>query len=162
MMGNAGEYMNNKNDVLDMFGELFEISFGNSNLTNGVKTVFRTPAAYLDSYPASQFPPVNVEIDEETKDLFFTFALAGYSGDEIKLEFEGDYMELSSEIIAKEKDKKLFIKKGIKKSSFSCKYPVLMSKYDTEKAEASFRDGLLKVMVPAREGMKPKQVKIES
>ncbi len=151
------------NDTFGMFNRMFEDDFSRifSELSKtAVEGTGPRCTAYV-SYPTPQFPPVDVEIDEETKDLYFTFALAGYTSDEISLKFEGDYLELSSEIIHKEKDSKINLKKGIKKTSFSYKYIVPMSKYESEKVEAEFKDGLLKIHVPARESMKPKQVQIK-
>lgn len=151
-----------RNSVYDMFDDLFEATFSSFNYDGiGSSAINRIPLNYITNYSAPHFPPVDVEIDEITKDLFFTFALAGYNSDEIRLNFEGDYLELAAEIITKEKDKKYSLKKGIKKTSFSYKYTVPMAKYDSERVEATFEDGLLKIKVPAREGMKPKQVKIE-
>ena len=147
--------MSNTNDTYGMFSELFSRVFEELDGSSAVRG--RTPF-----YSAPSFPPVNVEMDEETKDLYFTFALAGYSSDEISIKFDGDYLKLESEIIRKEKDKRYILKNGIKKTSFAYNYMVPMSKYQTDDTEASFEDGLLKVHIPAREEMKPKQVKINT
>lgn len=121
------------------------------------------PLLTLSGYSTPQFPPVDIEFDKETKDMYFTFALAGYQPDEIDVKFEEDYLVLSSEIITKEKeDDKVFYKKGIKKTSFSVKYAVPVTKYDTDNTEASFADGLLKIKIPAREEIKPKQIEIKT
>lgn len=122
-----------------------------------------TPLLAFSGYSTPQFPPVDIEFDKETKDMYFTFALAGYQPDEIDVKFEENYLVLSSEIISKEKDEnKAFYKKGIKKTSFSVKYAVPVTKYDTDNTEASFSDGLLKIKVPAREEIKPKQIEIKT
>lgn len=114
-------------------------------------------------YSTPQFPPVDVEIDSDTKDLYFTFALAGYKPEEVEVKFDGDYMTLSSEIITKEKEEtKVSLKNGIKKSSFTVRYCVPISKYETANTDASFIDGLLKIKIPAKEDMKPKQITIKT
>lgn len=135
---------------------LFDSLWGDGDFFNG------EPLLMFSGYSTPQFPPVDIEFDKETKDMYFTFALAGYQPDEIDVKFEENYLVLSSEIISKEKDEnKAFYKKGIKKTSFSVKYAVPVTKYDTDNTEASFSDGLLKIKVPAREEIKPKQVEIK-
>jgi len=114
------------------------------------------------SYPAPQFPPMNVEMDKETKDLYFTAALAGYDPEEVDVRFDGDYMLLSSNVKKEEeKAKKELLRRGIKKSTFEVRYVVPVSKYDTERANATFENGLLNIRIPAKETMKPKKLKIE-
>lgn len=122
-----------------------------------------SPLLSFSGYSTPQFPPSDIEFDKETKDMYFTFALAGYKPEEIDVKFEENYLVLSSEIITEKKDEnKAFYKKGIKKTSFSVKYAVPVTKYNTEETEASFSDGLLKIKIPAREEIKPKQIKIKT
>ena len=117
----------------------------------------------MSGYSAPQFPPADIEFDKDTKDMYFTFALAGYQPDEINVSFDEDYLVLSSEIISKDKnEEKIFFKKGIKKSSFSVKYSVPTTKYDVDNADASFIDGLLKIKIPARDVIKPKQLVVKT
>ena len=132
-------------------------------LWDGEFSVTESPLLAFSGYSTPQFPPVDIEFDKETKDMYFTFALAGYQPDEIDVKFEENYLVLSSEIISKEKSNndKTFYKKGIKKTSFSVKYAVPVTKYDTDNTEASFSDGLLKIKIPAREEIKPKQIEIK-
>lgn len=131
-------------------------------LWDGGIPITESPLLAFSGYSTPQFPPVDIEFDKETKDMYFTFALAGYQPDEIDVKFEENYLVLSSEIISKEKDEnKSFYKKGIKKTSFSVKYTVPVTKYDTDNTEASFSDGLLKIKIPAREEIKPKQIEIK-
>ena len=122
-----------------------------------------SPLLSFSGYSIPQFPPADIEFDKETKDMYFTFALAGYKPEEIDVKFEENYLVLSSEIITEKKDEsKAFYKKGIKKTSFSVKYAVPVTKYNTEETEASFSDGLLKIKIPAKEEIKPKQIKIKT
>lgn len=122
-----------------------------------------SPLLSFSGYSTPQFPPADIEFDRETKDMYFTFALAGYKPEEIDVKFEENYLVLSSEIITEKKDEsKAFYKKGIKKTSFSVKYAVPVTKYNTEETEASFSDGLLKIKIPAKEEIKPKQIKIKT
>ena len=146
---------------LDEAFALFDACFSKGFMSFG--SGYDTGNGYGFTYSVPQFPPTNVEMDKETKDLYFTFALAGYEPDEIDVKFDGDYMVLSSEIKHKEDVPSLAVlRKGIKKSSFAVKYTVPVSKYDTDRTRASFKEGLLSVVIPAREDMKPKTVKIKT
>lgn len=50
----------------------------------------------VDYYPTYSYPPANVYMTED-KSLHFEFALAGFNGDKVNLEFNGDYMILNAE-----------------------------------------------------------------
>jgi HSP20 family molecular chaperone IbpA len=103
------------------------------------------------SYEAQSFPPINMYLDEETKDVYFEMALAGYDKDKINVSFEDDKMLVTGEIDKKEKEEKRILKRGIKYSNFKNYFTIPFTKYDIEKAKAEFKDGLLKVFVPAKE-----------
>src|SRR6478609_8390559 len=115
---------------------------------------------HVGAYPAPNFPPVDVSANNETKDLTFRVALAGYSKDEVKLSFKGDFLVLKLENNAKEEDedKISVLKKGIRKSTGTWRLTDPSSKYETGKVTASFVDGILTVFIPAREEEKPKVI----
>ena len=106
------------------------------------------------------FPPANVYIKQESKDLVFEFALAGYSQDDIDISFEGDKMFLEITKTSKEDSKDYYLHRGIKMSSQKRWYFVPLSKYKVEDAEAKFENGILTVNVPAKEEAKPRKIKI--
>ena len=132
------------NDLFDLvrfFDELFEVDF-------------RSVPFYLSShnerYPALNFPPANVEIDEK-RDLHFEMALAGYPQENINLDFEGDYLVLKAtppKLV--NTDNITVIRKGIKTTSINNKYYVPSNKYLLEEAEATWKDGILKIKIPSK------------
>lgn len=118
----------------------------------------------LDDYSAS-YPPANVFVDTEDSSLNFEFAVAGYSPNEIEILFSGDSLEINSlheatEEERSEEQRKKFFKKKIAKRSFRLKYSLAPGKLDTEKAEAIFENGLLKIKIPRDESSKPKRLSI--
>lgn len=113
------------------------------------------------NYVNTNFPPVDVLIDED-KNLFFKFALAGYNKEDINIFFSGDYMRLKLE--PKEevlKSKYKYLNKGIKHAKATSSYYVPYQKYDTEKVEASFEGGLLKVKIPSKSPERAHLIKIK-
>ena len=128
--------------------EIFDRFFENGFYTTG-------------AYPAPSFPPTDVSIDKETKDLTFRIALAGYSKEEVKLTFEGDFLVLNlTKTDEEQDDKKSVLKKGIKKESGTWRLGVPSSKYETSAVSAGFADGVLTVLVPAKETEKPRVIDI--
>lgn len=111
-------------------------------------------------YPS--FPPYDLFIDEESKDLTFEFAIAGYNKDKIHISFDDDMMVLDVEKAEENTSTKKGIRKrkGIKKSAFSAKYAIPQSKYNFDKAKADYKDGILEVFIPAKEEVKPKTLLI--
>lgn len=121
--------------------------------------LFDTIDKYSGVIPAN-FPPTNFYVDEE-KNIRFEFALAGYSLDEIELNFDGDKMFLTLTPNKKEEvEGERCVTRGIKHSSSKTYYVVPSSKYDHSAATADYTDGVLVVNVPAREEAKPKKTKI--
>ena len=133
---------------IDDFSEEFKRGCCNTiTLTNGI------------SIYENKFPPMNVQIKPDTKDLLFEFALSGYSKDEMSVDFDEDYLCLKLEPKEPE-EKKTFIKHGIRSSKCEAKYFVPSAKYDVEKSNADFKDGILSIFIPAKEEIKPKRILI--
>lgn len=115
------------------------------------------------SYVNSNFPPVDIVIDDD-KNLYFSFALAGYKKDEIDVRFSGDYMVLN---INPESDKhelkkgNKYLNKGIKSGKSKTKYYVPYQRYDTDKVTASYEDGILNVTIPSKTPEKARSVFIK-
>jgi HSP20 family molecular chaperone IbpA len=111
-------------------------------------------------YSTPNFPPVNVYIDETTKDLNFMFALAGYKKEDVKISFEGDKMIMSIQAEEKEIKGKRMLRKGIKTPEVNTTFIVPSSKYKTDEATADMENGILKIFIPAVEKIKPRQLMI--
>jgi HSP20 family protein len=138
----------------DLFDRMFK------DVTNGLDLV---SSAQIYN---SKFPPCDIYFHEESKDLEFQFALAGYPKDEIDLSFEDDAMLLSlgfqgsKEKSSEEEPKKEALMRGIKRSQYRAKYFVPFAKYNVEEAKAEYKDGILTVHIPAKEESKPKKLQI--
>ena len=113
-------------------------------------------------YQASSFPPSDVYVEEDSKDVIFEFSVAGYTDDLISIDFAGDYLTLDFKALENSQGKKGWIHRGIKRSQANAKYFIPSDKYDFEKASANLKNGVLKIIVPAREVLKPKKISIST
>ena len=104
-----------------------------------------------DFYPYYSYPPMNIFLNKE-KSLVFEFALAGFAEQDIDLQFRSDYLYLSAKAPqAAEEEGVQYFKRRLKlKGIEEQRYYVPEDKFDRDKVEARFRDGLLRVTVPAK------------
>ncbi len=119
-----------------------------------------------DFYPAYSFPPSNIYMKAD-KTLAFEFALAGFSEEDISLEFKGEYMFLTvegAERLEPGEEVKYFKKRLKYKNINGQRYYVPEDKFDRERTRATYKNGILRVIIPPREevsGQPGVKVKIE-
>lgn len=140
------------NDLFEEMSKLFDDSF-----FTGTK------------YSVPSFPPLKV-IKRDNK-VTFKFALAGYSKEDLDISFGKDCLILSTtkeygkrkrgeaEEAFKPKPKAKILVDTFKDAEFSYKYFIPEDKFDFEKANAEFKDGILVISVPAREKKLENKVK---
>jgi HSP20 family molecular chaperone IbpA len=111
----------------------------------------------------SNFPPMNLWVNEETKDLVFEFAVAGIPEECINIEFEGDYLLLNIANSGQVKREGFACyHTGIRSSSSKKKVYLPRSRYDIDGASANLKGGILIIAIPAKEEMKPRKLQIET
>ncbi|HOX48165.1 MAG TPA: Hsp20/alpha crystallin family protein [Spirochaetia bacterium] len=106
-----------------------------------------------DYYPGYSYPPMNIYLTPE-RSIIFEFAVAGFDEKDISLTFQGDYMVFSARIgLSANPDEGVrYIKRRLKlKDVEKQKYYVPADKFAQEEVKASFRNGILKVVVPPKE-----------
>ena len=107
------------------------------------------------------FPPCDFGVHKETKDLVYKFAVAGIPKEAIEVSVKGDYLYLSIKEKEEEtKDDFHYYQKRIKTSAVSQKYYVPSIRYKLQEIKVSLKDGMLEIIVPAKEEEKPKQIEI--
>ena len=116
-----------------------------------------------DIYREVSYPPMNLWVEKDSKDLILEFAVAGIPMDNIDINVEGDYLELTVEKTGdeEERDNFLLVRRGIKAGRAKQKIYIPVSKYKTDEIKAELRDGLLLIKVPSKDVIKPKRVSIE-
>ena len=128
----------------DVFDEMFDAAFGRS-----LKMV-PTAKGVEKKYCVPSFPPCKVE---KMKDggMNFVFALAGYSKEDLKIDFERSSLILGTTEDYKEPvedDTGTVIASNIKFPSFRYAYSIPIPVLDIEKTEAKFENGLLLISIP--------------
>ncbi len=114
-----------------------------------------------DWYTVPSFPPVDVKLNTETKDMIFDFAVAGYSNEDLDITFSGDYLVLKMTTKAQSIQNKFkIIHSGIRKQDVNFRYYVPSDKYDQNRVEANLANGILTIKIPAREEEQRRKVKI--
>lgn len=107
------------------------------------------------------FPALDSIINENSGDMVLRFALAGYGRDNITLTLEGDMLHLAGKLPENSGEKYMrYLKRGIRRREFNCKYQLPNGKYELAKAKASFDNGILEIVIPPAENHKPRQLQI--
>jgi HSP20 family molecular chaperone IbpA len=121
----------------------------------------------VDYYPNYSYPPMNLYMTKDRTQVF-EFALAGFDERDISLSFQGDYMIFSAtmspdKVNTENPEEVRYLKRRLKmKDIEKQKYFVPSDKFDQAAVKAVFKNGILRVSVPARK--EPEQndgVKIE-
>lgn len=107
------------------------------------------------------FPPLNLWLDDDKKDLYLEFAVAGYSQDDIELDAEGDYLYLKINPSKRDREGLLLLQKGISGTKVNKKFYIPSSRYDLSNVKAYMESGLLVVHIPAKENARPQKIMIE-
>lgn len=117
----------------------------------------------LDFYPTYSYPPMNVYLTSD-KSLVLEMALAGFNQEDLELQFVGDYLVFSArtQVIDEPEDVR-YLKRRLRiKPVEQQKYFVPADKFDQSQVAATFKNGLLRVVVSSRIDTAPKSgVKIE-
>jgi HSP20 family protein len=102
-------------------------------------------------------PPVDVY---QNKDQFTVFAeLPGFKKEEIEISLNGDTLTISGERKAEQKNGD----QGFRTERFFGRFQrslTLPAVVDTEKVKATYKDGILEVVLPKAEEAKPKQIQV--
>jgi len=120
----------------------------------------------VDYYPTYCYPPTNVYLTTD-KSLIFEMALAGFEQKDLDLKFVGDYMvfsaKLASEASEEEHKGLKYLKKRLKlKPVDDQRYYVPQDRFNRAEINATFKNGLLKIVLPSLAAPKPAEgVKVE-
>lgn len=126
---------------------------------------FRTPSLVDDVFNRTAMPSysnLSADIWEEDQNYFVKMALPGVSKDEINIEIDQDVIRISGSKKLEEKDegkRKYYFRSLDTRFEQSFNLPTVVN---AEKAEASFKDGVLEVKLPKAEQYKPKKIEISS
>jgi HSP20 family molecular chaperone IbpA len=152
-MFDMGQVFDEVFETAQKFKDAFADGFPRFNCAGtGAKTGFQWDEN-VDFYPFYPYPPANVYLTKD-RELILEFAFAGFEEKDINLQFQGDYLVLSAKPSTTEAEEGVrYFKRRLKyKEIVSQKYHAPESKFDRDKVKAVFRNGVLKVTIPPKEG----------
>lgn len=140
----------NRNNLLNTFDKYFDEAFRGS-----FPDVYKTFG--IDPFSKSAYPKVNVLSFDEKVEI--EAEIAGYSKDDISVEVENDVLSIIGKAsqLAEGTDKSVYLLRELKRSSFSRSF-TLGDQLDASSIEATFKDGLLKLVILRKKPVAPESV----
>lgn len=112
-------------------------------------------------FPVTGFPIVDHYIDEKGNAVL-EFALAGYKSEDLSVSIEGSVLTVSSDGAKQAEEEKRGFVRRIAKRAFQSKFTDRDNVYDLENAQASFVDGVLKIVILKKEQSQKKSITIKN
>lgn len=109
--------------------------------------------AFGDCYPGYLYPPANAYLTPE-KQMVLEIALAGFNEKDLNVQFRGDYLVFSAkapEVPAPDERTQWFKRRLRMRDVDEQRYFVPADKFDQAACQATFKNGLLRLVVPPRE-----------
>jgi len=121
---------------------------------------FVSPARILGTFGAGVTTPIDMY--HTANDVVVKAALPGVKPDDVEITIVGDTLTIKGEAKAEEEVKREdYLYQERRYGAFS-RSVTLPSGLDTDKAEATFENGVLTLTIPKVEKVKPKQVKVKT
>jgi HSP20 family protein len=140
----AKEMEFNRDNLLTSFDKLFDDAF-RGNFPDVYKTFG------IDPFSKTSYPKVNVTSCKDKIEL--EAEIAGYTKDNISVQVEDNVLSIVGKATVTDTDEvstnKVYILRELKRSSFSRSFK-LDPQLDIEKIDATFKDGLLKLVIPRK------------
>lgn len=140
---------------------------GGSDWLEEVFSAFETASADTRSCYGKNFPPMDAYVNRGDGTMVLEFALAGYEPENITAEFVGDRLTVTGKKEAATADDgeaaaAEVLRKGIRSGSFKASYLIPEGKFNTQDAKASYKNGLLVLVIPPLQDWTPKKLVIET
>ena len=143
------------NDLDRMFGAMDIFRSRMNNLFNDFDTSYRTVPYYL---VGDNLPRTNLYDAGEHLEL--VAEVPAMSKDDLNLKIQGNYLEINGSRTAETPQGYSVHKAERGSTSFSRSF-TLPTDINTDKVEATIRDGILKLKLPKAETAKPKQINVK-
>ncbi len=108
---------------------------------------------------SSEYTMPSVNITENKDEFAIDFAAPGLKKDDFQIDFHNDVLKISSE---KKENKENKNEKEVRREFFYSSFErtfILPDSVDSDKIEASYKDGILKVVIPKKEETKEKPLR---
>ena len=121
---------------------------------------FVTPSRLLSGFGLDGASPINMYHTDN--DVVVKVALPGIKTEEVDITITGETLSIKGESKAREEVKREdYLYQEHRYGTFS-RSVTLPGELDTDKAEATFEDGILILIIPKSEQVKPKQIKVKA
>jgi HSP20 family molecular chaperone IbpA len=147
-----GRIMDEAFKFAESFGEAFDGEAA-EKMRQAAEQFGRGPFGNPDYYPAYMYPPSTIYLTKEKK-LVLEIALAGFEEKDVSVQFRGDHLIFSAKAPQPQGSEEgvQYFKRRLKlKDIEEQRYYVPADKFDQAGTEASFHNGLLRLVVPPRE-----------
>ena len=138
----AKEMEFNRDNLLNTFDKFFDDAF-----KGFYPELHKTYG--IEPFAKSSYPKVNVISFEDSIEI--EAEIAGYTKDDISVQVEDDILSIVGKAsqLAEQTDKSVYLLRELKRSSFSRSFK-LSDQLDAEQIDATFKDGLLKLVIPRK------------
>lgn len=121
---------------------------------------------FFEDFPMRAFPKFGedlaADVYEEKGNVVVEFSISGFDPDKFDISVEDNYLRVTgTREEEKETKEKTYYSKEIRRGSFE-RVVRLPSAVNGDKATASYKDGVLKVVIPKREESKARKIKVKS
>jgi HSP20 family protein len=147
-----GRIMDEAFKLAENFGEAFDTDAA-EKMRQAAEHFGRGPFSHPDFYPAYLYPPATIYLTREKK-LVIEFALAGFEEKDLSIQFRGDHLIFSAKAprVPESDEGMQYFKRRLKlKDIEEQRYYAPADKFDQAGTQASFHNGLLRLVVPPRE-----------
>ena len=125
-----------------------------------------SPRGFFDldeGFDFDAFSNIQMDLYEEGDDVLVEVKAPGFDKDHIDIRIESNQVTVSGnmeEVKEEDMKKRKYYRKEIRNLSFSrsCDLPVYV---DADKAEATFKNGVLRIKLPKKEEAKPKKIEVK-
>lgn len=112
-------------------------------------------------FPALRMKIPPVDVSETEKDVMVEMEAPGIDPKNIELTIEGNHLSIRGHIEEKQEEKnKSYHRKEIRREALE-RSVALPAEVKAEEANASYTDGVLKIMIPKAEVVKPKRIEVK-
>ncbi|HET6451639.1 MAG TPA: Hsp20 family protein [Spirochaetia bacterium] len=149
-----GRIMDEAFKFAESVGEAFDPHEAADRMRRAAEQLGRGPFGSPDYYPAYMYPPATIYLTREKK-MVFEMALAGFEEKDISVQFRGDHLLFSARAPqapdTPEEGVQYFKRRLKLKDIEEQRFYVPSEKFDQAGTEATFHNGLLRLVVPPRE-----------
>jgi len=158
-----GRIMDEAFKMAENFGDAFDEHTA-EQMRKMAEQCGRGPFGNPDYYPSYMYPPATVYLTRDKK-FVMEMALAGFEEKDLSVQFRGDNLLFSAKVPRTEEldDGVQYFKRRLKlKDIEEQRFYVPADKFNQTATQASFKNGLLRIIVPPREqGDQGAEIKVD-